>query len=363
MSLSTWLAWRDLGSHRRQAGVLGSVFAIAVTAFVTLGAYGQALRADYPPAQHDYLVIQETQSFGEFYGSRLSNEVEALLRARGVVSYVPEIHTIVGTSLANAVLVKGVALDRYASLDPFVVTDGRPLQPGDGPRTAMIGARLADRIHAATGGTVRLRGRVFEVVGIFETGSYAENEAWIPLAGAQDLLGWGTDVSLYVIPAGGALHPGDMLREGVSVAARGELWSTFPRQWEGLLTLIGAVTRAIGWAAAFGLATMLSRLAWDRRRQIAILRSLGFGRAVGVLYVGAQGALITFAGGGAGVLIALLLLRWARPTLAGVSLRPSVGASVLMSTASWTILLTLLSVLVPAWILGRRPVAEIIHGE
>ena len=110
-----------------------------------------------------------------------------------------EIHTIVGTSLENAVLLKGVDLDHYAELDSFVVLAGRELRPGDSPRQAMIGSRLAERLGAGPGDTIRLRGRPFEVIGVFETGSYTENEAWVPLAGAQELLGWGQDVSLYVV--------------------------------------------------------------------------------------------------------------------------------------------------------------------
>jgi ABC-type lipoprotein release transport system permease subunit len=227
----------------------------------------------------------------------------------------------------------------------------------------MIGTRLAERLGVAPGDPIRLRGRVFHVVGVFETGSYTENEAWVPLADAQELLGWGTDVSLYVVPADSGLQPGAQIANGVSVAVRGELWSTFPRQWDGLMALIGAVTQAIGAAAAFGLAAMLWRLAWRRRRQIAILRSLGFGRTVTAAYLGVQGASIAVFGGAGGIAGALALLRWARPTLGGVSLRPQMTPDLLLSTGLWLVLLTVLSVAVPAWVLSRRRVAEILNAE
>jgi len=363
MRFSVWLAWRDLVAHGRQAVALAVVFAIAISAFAALGGYRVALERDYPLADRHFLVIQETQSFAEFYGSRLSYDVAAALQEVGLASLVPEIHTVVGTSLEDAVLLKGVDLEHYTGLDAFVVRSGRRLQPGDSPRTAMLGARLAERWAVGPGDTIRLRGRPFAVVGVFETGAYTENEAWVPLAGAQDLLGWGRDVSLYVVPDDGRLTPGEQLLDGVSVARRGELWSTFPRQWEGLMVLLGAVTRALGVAGALFLATLLWRLAWRRRRQIAILRSLGFGQSTLAAYLAAQGALVALGGGIGGFLGSLALLRWARPTLAGVSLRPSLTLEVLLSTVVWLAILTLLSVAVPVWVLARRKVATHISAE
>ena len=363
MRVAAWLALRDLSVHRRQAIALGTVFAIAVTAFVALGSYRQTLLRDYRPARSDQLVIQETQSFAEFYGSRLSPDIAVLLEDLGVAGAVAEIHTIVGTSLQDAVLLKGVDLEHYPELDLFVIRAGRGLQPGDSPRHAMLGTRLAERLESVPGDTIRLRGRPFEVIGVFETGAYTENEAWVPLAGAQELLGWGQDVSLYVVPDDGRLTPGENLLTGVSVARRGELWSTFPRQWEGLMALIEIVTQAIGLAAAFSLAAMLWRLVWRRRWQIAVLRSLGFSRAVFAVYLAVQGASVAFAGGVCGILGALALLRWVRPTLAGVSLRPQFTADLLISTGVWLGFLALLSVVVPVWVLGRRRVSELMSAE
>jgi len=363
MNVAAWLAVRDLAAHRRQAMTLVTVFAIAVTAFVALGSYRQALLRDYRSMREDQLVIQETQSFGEFYGSRLSPDIAVVLQDLGITAPIAEIHAIVGTSLEDAVLLKGVDLEHYSTLDAFIIRAGRGLLPGDSPRQAMIGTRLAERLEAVPGDTIRLRGRPFEVIGVFQTGSYTENEAWIPLAGAQDLLGWGQDVSLYVVPDHSLLEPGEQLLDGVSVARRGELWSTFPRQWEGLMTLIGTVTQAIGLAAAFSLAAMLWRLAWRRRRQIAVLRSLGFSRTVFAIYLSVQGAAVALAGGACGILGAMALLRWARPTLAGVSLRPQLTAELLSSTGIWLGFLMLLSVVVPVWVLGRRRLAELMSGE
>jgi len=76
-----------------------------------------------------------------------------------------------------------------------------------------------------------------------------------------------------------------------------------------------------------------------------------------------QGASVAFVGGACGVLGALALLRWVRPTLAGVSLRPYPTAALLISTGAWLGFLTLLSFVVPVWVLGRRRVAELMSGD
>lgn len=363
MRMAAWLALRDLSSHWQQAAALGTVFAIAVAAFVTLGSYRGALVRDYGPPRVGQLVVQETQSFGEFYGSRLSPDIQVVLENLGVVGPVAEIHSIVGTSLEDAVLLKGVDLQRYGELDPFVVVVGRGLEPGDSPRRAMLGSRLAERLGALPGDTIRLRGRPFEVVGVFETGSYTENEAWVPLAGAQELLGWGQDVSLYVVADDRRLSPGEQIAGAVSVVRRGELWSTFPEQWEGLMAVIQTVTQAMGLAAALSLAAMLWRLARRRQWQIAVLRSLGFRRSVFAAYLMVQGAFVALAGGALGILSAMALLRWMRPTVAGVSLRPQLTVDLLISTGVWLGLLTLLSVVIPVWVMGRKRVVELMIAE
>jgi hypothetical protein len=52
-----------------------------------------------------------------------------------------------------------------------------------------------------------------------------------------------------------------------------------------------------------------------------------------------------------------------RPTLAGINLRPQLTADLLISTGVWLGFLTLLSVVVPVWVMGRRRVAELMISE
>jgi ABC-type lipoprotein release transport system permease subunit len=354
------IAFRDLDVHRLRVVAHGIVFSIAVLAFVILGSYRNTLQQEYSLWEIDHLVVQESHSIAEFYGSRISPEVGALLEQNGIQDAVPEVHTIVGTNVQDAVLLKGVDLEGYRGLDPFTLVEGRALQPGDPPRLAMVGTRLAERFGVTVGEPIRLRGRRFQVVGIFETGSYTENEAWVPIAGAQDLLGWGQDISLYVVPDNGLLTSGEQLTEGVSVVRRGELSSDVPESWSSLLGLMSMVTLAIGLAAALALSAMLWRMSWQRRWQFAVLRSIGFNRMSMLCYLAIQGCMVAFAGGLVGVVGAVLIMRLAHVNLGGLSLQPQLEALQLINTALWLSLLTLTSVIVPAFALGRRRVSELL---
>ena len=54
-------------------------------------------------------------------------------------------------------------------------------------------------------------------MGTFQTGMYVDNEAWVALEDAQTLLGYGKDVSIFIIPDEGILSSGDTLPGGVSI--------------------------------------------------------------------------------------------------------------------------------------------------
>jgi ABC-type lipoprotein release transport system permease subunit len=276
---------------------------------------------------------------------------------------IPEIHTVVGLSPRDAVLLRGVSLDQYLEVESIKIIAGRPLQPGDPPRLALIGSRLAEERGAGPGGAIQIRGRDFQVAGVFEMGTYADYEAWVSLAGAQDLMGWANEVSVFIIPAGETLNPGDELPGGLSVVRKGETGVNLVKEWQPLFDLLGLVASALGAAAAVTLANILWRLAWLRRRDLAILLSLGFGRPALCVYLLTQAASVGCLGFLFGTGAAYLLSAVTSVRTAGISIQAVYDASVLAWSLVFILLISLAGSVLPLIWLARANLAELLRAD
>ena len=357
------LGLHDLYAHRRMTLVMAAVIAIAVLLYLLLYGYWQGVKLRYPRAAWPYLVVQQEGSLGEFYGSRLSLGSETQLIAAGVTQLIPEIHTIIGTSHSDAILLRGVPVDNYSLIEDFHILAGRPLLPDDPPRLTMIGVQLADTQQISPGSTLRIRGRDFTVAGVFETGSYADFEAWIPIEEAQSLLGWGQDVSVYIIPDEGIFEVGERLPGGVVVVQKGESNNNLVKEWAPLINLLSGVAYGLALAAGISLANVLWRLAWLRRRQLAILRAVGFGRSALTAYLFSQGAVTAALGYLLGLIGALVAGAAFRISTAGISITPVFGVSVIVTSLAFAGLITCLGTILPAWWLNRLNLAHLLQVE
>jgi putative ABC transport system permease protein len=276
---------------------------------------------------------------------------------------VPEIRAVTGTSLQNATLLCGIDLEQYTLLEDFSVLSGRRLEPGDPPRLAMVGTLLADREGLGTGDTISLRGRNFTIVGIFQNGTYMDNQAWISLADAQALLGWGQDVSMYIIPDEGILKEGDTLPGGLSVTRKGEDLRLIEAQYQPMLNMWRIVSVALGMGVALTLANVLWRLAWLRRHEMAILRTTGFSNIYLVGYLLVQSVGITLLGILLGSLITLVINTSVRLTVSSLTIVPRLDVSTLLPGLGWVGLIMLAGSLLPAWWLSRFNLAQLLHSK
>ena len=353
----------ELRYRWRISCVMALVISIPLMGFLLVNAYRADLASRYSQLNRASLVVQETGSIGEITGSRLSAAVGQELLAAGASLAVPEIHAVVGITPQDAVLLRGIQLENYTRLEGFKILSGRPLAPGDPPRAAMIGARLAEERQVIPGEPIALRGRQFSVVGVFSNGTYADNEAWVSLADAQALLGWGSDVSIFIIPDGEALHEGDTLPGGISVVRRGETGAVLNREWTPLLNLLTLVITALGVAAAVALTNILWRLAWLRRRELAILQSVGFGKLAQAGYLFIQGLGITTLGFALGVAEALAVGGLNRLNTSGVIIRPLYDARVIAISLVFAACLTLAGTTLPAWWLSRHNLVMMMRTE
>jgi putative ABC transport system permease protein len=357
------LGQKDLFNHRRLAIVMSLSIAIAFGMLAILEVYRTGLADKYTELAPDLLLVHESQTLGEFYGSRLSKEVGKGLSEMGVSKVIPEIRALTGTSARNAILLRGIDLVQYTSLETFSILSGRSLRQGDQSRLAMIGWRLARSQNLKTGEAISLRGRNFNIVGIFQNGTYMDNQVWISLPDAQALLGWGEDVSIYVIPDEGILHEGELLPDGISVSQKGESLHFVVAQFQPMIDLLRIVVAALGIATALGLTNTLSRLAWQRRREMAILRTTGFPTLSLVGYLLAQAGGITLLGILVGGLFTLIFITGVKLAVPSFTIVPRLEPQMALSSLCWIALMTFASCLLPAWWLSHLNLAQLLHSE
>jgi len=357
------LGLQDLLNRPRLALAMSLMIAVAVGVFSTLEEYRTGLAAEFSRLSPNLLVVQETQSFGEIYGSRLSPQVGEWLSKMGISLIVPEIHVVTGTSAQNASLIRGIDLQQYSLTEAFSMVSGRSLRTGDPSRSTMIGTQLATFRNLKMGGVVALRGRNFNVVGIFQTGTYADNEAWISLEDAQNLLGWGQDVSVYIIPDEGILHEGDTPLKGVSVARKGEGARFEAYQWQPVINLLNVVTFAMGVATILALTNILWRSALARRREMAILRTTGFPIQSLVIYLLVQALGVTLLGLLLGGGLTWMLTSGVKMAVQGFTIVPRLDAGTALVSLGWIFLMMLAGSLLPAWLLSHLNLAQLLRSE
>lgn len=357
------LGWQELLRQWRLALVMAFSISIPLMGYLILNGYITDLNNRYDWREENYLVVQESGSMGEFYGSRLKPEVGESLHSRGISLVVPEIHTVTGTTMDNAVLLRGIPLDLYTQVEQYRIISGRLLLPSDPPRLALVGIRLAEERNATPGGAIEIRGREFQVVGVQDSGTYADYEAWVSLGDAQELLGWDKDVSVYVIPAGQGLQAGDALPGGISVVAKGESGKNLVAEYEDFINLLTMIMIFLGISAAVALANSILRLAWLRRREIAILLTVGFNRRALAVYLAVQSTAITLAGFLLGLLEAVTLASFTRLQTAGIAIHAVFDLKTILLSLVFSLGVLLLSTALPVGWLTRLKLSTLLRAE
>ncbi len=359
-----WIALRDLKRRWMLALVMALLFSITFATYLSLVTYQKTLSMTYFSLNTNWLVVQVGFGSGEIHGSRLNSEIGQLLKNHGYQP-IPEIHQVVGTSLSNGIMMRGVQPEDLLKVSPFKILRGRPLVSSDPPRLAMVGVGLANRLKVDVGETLILRGREFSIIGIFETGSYEDSQAWISLTDAQKLLDYGSDVSIYYIPDGGALHEGSNLVKGISIGRRGEAGNTFGKEIMNFFTYLSLLGGFAGVATCITLTNLLWRLAWLHRREFGIARTLGFGRNSVVIYLLTQASLILLLGAMVGGLFAITLVvgRIQDVSAFGIALTPAWDISTISLIAFITLIIAGIGVTLPARKINSMTTPELLGRD
>lgn len=358
-----YLGFKELAVRWRAVFAMGLTISLPILIFLLLNGYQTGLESRYDNIQVNYLLVQQTGSMGEFYGSRLPASLREELARKGISWMAAELHTITGTTPENAILLRGVELENYSIIEEYQMIEGRPLQKDDSRRLAMIGINLAEQQNAYTGDIIQIRGRDFSVVGIFSNGTYADYEAWISIEDAQTLMGWGSDVSVYVIPADEYLKAGDSLPGGISIVHKGDSGQDLISEWKPLYKLLGIISATLGVAVAVALTNILWRLAWLRRRELAILQSIGFGKLTLFWYLFEQGLGITTIGFCLGLTEAVIVGMLIPLRTAGISIDAVIDLRVFLLSLGFAGVITLTGAGMPAYWFSHQNLVQLMKVE
>jgi putative ABC transport system permease protein len=276
---------------------------------------------------------------------------------------VPFVNFVAASSGREVTLLRGLDPVAYPRMESFQVLSGRVLRQDDPVRTAMIGQILAKRRKLEVGDFIELRGRSFTIIGVFETGSYSDNEAWISIAAAQELLGWGDDVSGFYIPDEGLVQPGDELPGGLVVSRQGETVYISSLQYRELIQVLGVILQVLGVGVAFLLASVMLRLAWIQRYDLALLRTLGYSTGWLVVYVLSQSLAVILPGVAFGLMASQLLPLLVRLDVGAWTITPHFLFSDLLASLLAAVLVSIFGALLPIVWLSRMNLAGLLRVE
>ena len=386
-------AFRDI--FRRRGRALLTIFGITigVLALVVMGSIAEKLQLLVDGGVKYYadkIIVTDATTFAGFGIAPIRSDVlldaeriEGIERASVVVNFLLS-DDVSMVSMGTPPMVEGTDF-RDVGYEDFVtpIAEGRPLSPRDVGKVA-VGADLVKELGAQVGGTVKIRGKRFEVVGIYErTLSAPDTTVSMTLKDAQaiflDTLPKATSrgvrpedlaTSIVLFTKGGR-DPEGMVRR---VAARlGSDYSVQgPSAFEQLvrepLTIFNYIVYAVAAIAllvgSLSIINTMTMSISERTREIGIRKAIGATRGAIMRQFMAESALIGLAGGLLGLTLGALIV-WSANTFQAfgttelflLTPRLAIGAVV------FSLVLGVLAGIYPAWRAAQMPPVEALRYE
>lgn len=279
---------------------------------------------------------------------------------------VPFAYAVARTGRDQPIVVAATDFEKVRRLNPWWSVSAWPKTDGG----ALVGVRAAAAIKHDPGEsfTLSFQGRALHLsfVGTVATGAGEDSRVYISL---NDFRRWtGLEPSVIEIAADGTLHQIAAVIKQLKTSLPDADVRAVRQVTEGEANVLGKTRSTLLWSAAFivgiaALCVLATLMGWvfDRRRDFAIMKALGASDRLIALFVAGEATILGFAGAligfAFGVGIADMIGRF--NFHASVSPRFSVLPSVLLGT----LLVTLVSTLLPLRLLHAIHPAIILRGE
>jgi putative ABC transport system permease protein len=249
--------------------------------------------------------------------------------------------------------------------------DGGPFTLPDA-RQVMVGTRLAAALNVKVGDkTDLLDGEAFEVVGIFESNNVFDSGAmFAPLQSLQDLMLRDDEVTLFAVVAKDQKL--DALRDlasriqaaapkiEASVADDVAQRSSEIRVARSFAWLTSAIALMIG---SVGMLNTMMMAVFERTREIAMLRALGWKRRRVIAMILGESTLISLVAAIIGIVLAIVVVQvLSQMPAAGRLVAGDISISVMLQGLLLALVLGILGGIYPAWSAARlAPVEGLRH--
>jgi lipoprotein-releasing system permease protein len=359
MSYISFIARRHLRSKQRHGflsvitliSILGVIVgtAVLVLALAVMRGFEVEVKTRIVGTTAHVSVFHRFES-GILNWDELEAELAAFPEVEAVAPLIYYKAAISSAEASDGVIIRGIDPEKEASVtrlrEAVRYGDWRMAPPDSGLRPILVGVTLADRLGVRLGDDVvlySLRGEAlsegtpprimkFVVTGLFETGMYEYDASlcYLRLADAQ---------GLFLLPdrvTGFQLKVTDWNRADVVAAALEETlpadyyttdwmrmnrnlfsWMEIERVWAIILLSLIVVV------AAFGIVSTLIMVVLDKRREIAVLKTMGVpARGIRAIFM-VHGTTIGVVGTVLGLILGLAL-SWVQNTFSLVSLPPEI---------------------------------------
>jgi putative ABC transport system permease protein len=190
-------AFRDIFRRRGRASLTIFGITIGVLALVVMGSIAEKLQLLVDGGVEYYadkVIVTDATTFAGFGIAPIESDVrldaeriDGIERGSVIVNFLLE-EDLSAVSMGTPPMVEGTDF-RDQGYEDFEtpVSEGRELLAGDEGKV-VVGADLVDQLGAEVGGTVKIRGESFEVVGLYErTLSAPDSTVSMTLEDAQDI--------------------------------------------------------------------------------------------------------------------------------------------------------------------------------